>query len=860
MHARRNFPRLGTLAFLIFQSLELFASGADRVARHTAVFTAPPRRVPTPAMPDGPLLGNGDVGVVLAGPPEAQVFHIGKNDFWTRHPADARIVTVGRVDLRMPGLAGASYRQEQDLARAEVRGVFSNAQSTVFTRAWVDANANLLLVELRGEGAPVPLSVRAIPGHGDTVPARVVGRGTPNAGREQHGGGRWYFDGELADLIVTNRVLAGPPRERTATAQRYDGRTTWHPFDAPPVSTAVTVSAWIRIASAHPEANYLVSQGEWNRGYSLGLSAGRMRWAIDGQFLQTKDVLPLDTWMHVAGTFGNGRMELRINGEVVAARGGGDAEGVRFTRKADDLPGRAREVAVVPRLLEAEGLDAVLEAGRPLHLAVAIHSDLDAEDFAAAADRAVKGLTAAGFGARSTAHRAWWADFWARSFIEIPDPEIEKRWYAALYVMGSCSRAGEVAPGLWGNWVTTDRPNWHGDFHLNYNFQAPFYGVYAANHADLSLPFYDAIHQSMSNGLAMARRHGWKGVHFPVCIGPWGLSPENPDGDWGQRSDAAFAALNFIWYWQYTQDDAWLRRDGYPYLREVAAFWEDYLTLEDGRYVIRNDAIHEGSGKDMNPLLSLGLVRTLFTNLLAMSETLKLDADRRAKWRDILDRLSAFPVQERDGRTVFRYTEQGMAWNNGNTLGIHHIFPAGAIGLDSDPQQLAVARNTIDAMHRWADYNGFSSWYAACARVGVDPATILAKMREQCDRHSLPNLLLYYGGGGIENCGGFGAVTEMLLQSHDGVVRLFPCWPKEQDARFGSLRAVGGFLVSAEQKSGAVTKVALVSEKGRTCVVQNPWPGLPVRTVRDGHPADIFIGRRLTLPTKPGETLALAPL
>lgn len=39
---------------------------------YTAAFTAPPRAVPTRGMPDGPLLGNGDVGVVLAGPPEAE--------------------------------------------------------------------------------------------------------------------------------------------------------------------------------------------------------------------------------------------------------------------------------------------------------------------------------------------------------------------------------------------------------------------------------------------------------------------------------------------------------------------------------------------------------------------------------------------------------------------------------------------------------------------------------------------------------------------------------------------------------------------------------------------------------------------
>ena len=121
-------------------------------------------------------------------------------------------------------------------------------------------------------------------------------------------------------------------------------------------------------------------------------------------------------------------------------------------------------------------------------------------------------------------------------------------------------------PGLWGNWVTTDHSNWHGDFHLNYNFQAPFYGVYASNHADLSLPFYQAILESVPNGRLMAKRHGWKGVHLPTCIGPWGLSPEDSDKDLGQRSDAAFAALNFIWEYQYTQDTDFLRTTAYPFL------------------------------------------------------------------------------------------------------------------------------------------------------------------------------------------------------------------------------------------------------------------------------------------------------
>ena len=75
-----------------------------------------------------------------------------------------------------------------------------------------------------------------------------------------------------------------------------------------------------------------------------------------------------------------------------------------------------------------------------------------------------------------------------------------------------------------------------------------------------------------------------EGGAFPgASIGPWGLSPGEPDGDWGQRSDAAFAALNFIWHYQYTQDIDFLRTTAYPYLREVVQFWEDYLKFEGSR-------------------------------------------------------------------------------------------------------------------------------------------------------------------------------------------------------------------------------------------------------------------------------------
>ena len=579
---------------------------------------------------------------------------------------------MGHVALSIPALAGASYWQEQDLALAEVRGTFKRDAQTLRTRSWVQADANLLLTELRCDGGTVSVSVRLAAGGRGTVPDSVADNDRPVAlGREQYGGGRWYFDGEMADLAISDKVLPARALAQPGAGERFDGKTTFREIAVPTMRKTVSVAAWIKIAGVSKDANYIVSKGEWNQAYSLGLSDGRLRWTVNGTYVQTEQPLDLGKWLYVAGTFDGQRMCAYVDGQLRASVGGDDeTAGHAFTHKADDLPGLGREVAVATRALGADGLKFQLQPGVPVTLATAVLSRLDARDFVAVANRLVNDLTGSRLSDLQVRHRAWWSAFWARSFIEIPDKEIEKRWYAALYTLGSCNRAGKVAPGLWGNWLTTEHPNWHGDFHLNYNFQAPYYVAYASNHADMTQPFYQALLEAVPNGRAMAQRHGWRGIHFPVCIGPWGLNPENPDGDWGQRSDAAYAALNFIWYWQYTQDVHWLKTTGYPFLREVADFWEDYLKLANGRYVIYSDSIHEGSGPDVNPILTLGLLRALFKNLPLMGAELGVDADRRDKWQDILARLSDYPLQERNGKTVFRYSEKGMGWNDSNTLGI----------------------------------------------------------------------------------------------------------------------------------------------------------------------------------------------
>jgi hypothetical protein len=69
----------------------------------------------------------------------------------------------------------------------------------------------------------------------------------------------------------------------------------------------------------------------------------------------------------------------------------------------------------------------------------------------------------------------------------------------------------------------------------------------------------------------------------------------------------------------------------------------------------------------------------------------------------------------------------------------------------------------------------------------------------------------------------------MLLQSQGGIIRIFPFLPENIGAKFNELRAVGGFLVSAERKSGkGITEIRILSTAGEKCNIRWKEKEFPV--------------------------------
>lgn len=518
-----------------------------------------------------------------------------------------------------------------------------------------------------------------------------------------------------------------------------------------------------------------------------------------------------------------------------------------------------------------------LYPGKPISLFIALESKFKKKNPLKHVLKQVRSMDRATMDRLWEEHNTWWKSYWDKSTFTIEDTVLMKAYYQGLYTLGACSRDKKFPPALFG-WVTTDKPTWNGDYHLNYNFYAPFYGLYGANRIEQATGQESPLLDFMPRGRWYAKQvTKTRGILYPVGIGPLGVEvtrdfpvlkdngyTEEGDVEAGglfykQRSHALFGIVNMSQHWRHTYDLNYGRKI-YPYILSIADFWEDFLTFEDGQYQIYGDAENEKSGFSKNPGMSIALLRNALELAIDLSQTLRKDKDRQAKWQDILNHLRDLPTWERKGKRFLRGAEEDANGQQVFGVSFSMIYPANGVTLDSDSTLLAAGLNTVDAIRQWQHHNATSSFYPAAVRVGYDSETIWKELHKYA-LHTYPNGFQLNNPHGIENSYTVGnTLNEMACMSVGYKIRLFAVWPKTIDASFEKIRTWGAFLISAGIKSGTVCNVSVFSEKGRLCTVVNPWRGKLVLLVRNGKPDVQLSGEELIFPTSVDETIVLKPL
>lgn len=732
--------------------------------RYKAIFTSPPGKVPTSKTPDGPLAGNGDIGLSFGGKADKLVFYLGKNDFWRAYPVypGGGIALPGWLEMNIPALSGADYYAEQIQDKAEIFAKFTKNDLSVRVNTWVSATANTVVVELESDKA----------------------------------------------------------------------------------------------CSMH----FALKAAEGNTSVNANGVEGNAYW-VTRSFENT----PLLAWpSHVA-------MAVKMLGSKPDKTGNID-----------------------------------LKPNTKVTLIVTMYTNFDSKDWKQKAITVANTTTETTINQLRKDHYAWWGRFWRQSEVQIGDPFLEKYYYASQYLFGATSRGNKFAPGIWGPFITKDSAAWGGDYHLNYNYQAPYWAAFSSNHIDETDNFDKPLLDYMERGKQHAKELlGISGIYYPVGIGPMGLvttrwpltpdemekryaSRENTiDGGYkflGQKINAVFSVGNMLMRFYSTYDASYARKV-YPYMLECANFWEDYLKFENGRYVIHMDHYNEvmpnlkNKGQwrqllgDFNSTLSVGLVKMLFKGMIDVSTFLKVDSARVQKWQHIVAHMSKFTVGEVDGQPSLKNVETSPSPTHSRVEGLARvsihglILPSGICGPKTDSAfnrillgDISRWKEKMKAPGEWANTlgNGIETCFPAAVRVGYDADEIMRQLSDRIKRQSLPNLWITAEGGGIETLSAVPlTINEMMMQSYEGVVRVFPNWNKTKNASFNQLRAYGAFLVSSQLEQGEVKFVKLLSEAGRPCLVENPWPGHAVQLLRNGKKAEQLRGSQFSFPTKRGERLEM---
>ncbi len=100
-----------------------------------------------------------------------------------------------------------------------------------------------------------------------------------------------------------------------------------------------------------------------------------------------------------------------------------------------------------------------------------------------------------------------------------------------------------------------------------------------------------------------------------------------------------------------------------------------------------------------------------------------------------------------------------------------------------------------------------------------------------------------------------GLPTEFFLQSHTGVIRLFPAVTANFEGRFENFGAQGAFVVSATRAEEGVQTVTVSSLAGNRCRIARFWVGHAKLRISDSITNEVIPGRQegqhLEFETKP---------
>jgi alpha-L-fucosidase 2 len=248
-------------------------------------------------------------------------------------------------------------------------------------------------------------------------------------------------------------------------------------------------------------------------------------------------------------------------------------------------------------------------------------------------------------------------------------------------------------------------------------------------------------------------------------------------------------------FWDYylvTGDLEFLRNRVVPGLKELALFYEDFLTVtdKDGNYIFVPSFSPENNPGNLNPSsmlvinasMDIAVCREVLTNLIVACETLGTDANSVAKWKAMLAKLPPYLLEPDGTMKEWAWPTLEERYSHRHISHLYGAWPGDEIDPDRTPQ-LALAAMMADRRRVPERLAAHGRCHRALVGTRLkDCFMVDTELRQLIEQGYVPATLRcshdpYIGPMPDAQGGIIAIVMEMLLYSRPGVIEVLPALP-----------------------------------------------------------------------------------
>ena len=471
-----------------------------------------------------------------------------------------------------------------------------------------------------------------------------------------------------------------------------------------------------------------------------------------------------------------------------------------------------------------------------------------------------------------------------KAFETGDDPSLAAlAYHVGRYMLISSSRPGTEAANLQGIWNEDQNPSWDSKYTTNINLEMNYWPVETGNLSDCAEPLITLVKELTDQGSQVAHEHyGARGWVFHQNTDIWRVAAPMDGPTWGTFTVGGAWLTTHLWeHYLYTLDRAYLK-DVYPVIKGSVDFFMDFLVEHpNGKWLVTNPSnspenppkgpgykyfydevtgmyyfttICYGSSMDMQ------ILTDLFGYYAEASRVLGIDRDYAKKV--LYARARLVPPQIGKDGTLQEWSEdyEQLEEKHRHFSHMYGLYPGNVISAERTPELVDGCKAVLE--QRGDGGTGFSrGWKMALwARLydGERAHTIFkGYIKEQAYMQLFSKCFTP-----LQVDGTFGVtagITEMLMQSHEGIVDLLPALPKAwSQGHFQGLCTRGAFELDMQWVDGQITRVEVLSKKGQTCRI-NPHIRVQVTSQNKRVTTSTFKDGSIEFITQPGDTYTLTP-